>query len=278
MDADNHHLGHLSGRVKYAPLRKLTPEEQQLVTDNQGLVWKEARRIACALARRRYGWAVVGFKAITDQYFDDLIDAGWIGLSVAAQRYITPWAWHPYSDLPWDEETGAKFSSFAYHWIRSYIGIAAESADLRVGPQYRSGSKNQIRIPIHFSELERVSDSHGNPSSHREENHIFEVLDREETEEVEKELPEQLLLLLKITVDSDRDFRLLCLHVFEDRTLQDIGNELGITRERVRQLVARALDKLRAHPGFMRALYAQADRRKRQIDLSDKLTLGRLIA
>jgi RNA polymerase primary sigma factor len=43
-----------------------------------------------------------------------------------------------------------------------------------------------------------------------------------------------------------------------DRTLAEIGKELGVTRERIRQIEAKAIEKLR-HPRRVRKLASFAD-------------------
>ena len=52
-----------------------------------------------------------------------------------------------------------------------------------------------------------------------------------------------------IIVLDEREQRILCLRFGlgqpSDQTLEEVGQELGITRERVRQLEARALKKLK---------------------------------
>jgi RNA polymerase sigma-32 factor len=48
---------------------------------------------------------------------------------------------------------------------------------------------------------------------------------------------------------DDRDRQILQERVLADepRTLQELGDELGVTRERVRQLEKRLVDRLREH-------------------------------
>jgi RNA polymerase primary sigma factor len=43
-----------------------------------------------------------------------------------------------------------------------------------------------------------------------------------------------------------------------DHTLEEVGKEFGVTRERIRQIEAKALAKLR-HPGFARKLASLAE-------------------
>jgi RNA polymerase sigma factor (sigma-70 family) len=47
---------------------------------------------------------------------------------------------------------------------------------------------------------------------------------------------------------TERELRVIRLHYFDEKTLQEIGNDFGITRERVRQIEVGALKKL--HKGL----------------------------
>ncbi len=57
-----------------------------------------------------------------------------------------------------------------------------------------------------------------------------------------------------------RERRVICLRfglgVSRDYTLEQIGRELGLTRERVRQIEMEALDKLRHDESFSESLRA----------------------
>ena len=48
---------------------------------------------------------------------------------------------------------------------------------------------------------------------------------------------------------SDRDRKILYLRFVEDRTQQEIGNELGVTQMQASRLLKRILDQLRAELG-----------------------------
>jgi RNA polymerase primary sigma factor len=61
---------------------------------------------------------------------------------------------------------------------------------------------------------------------------------------------------------SERERRIIVLRFgLEDgkfRTLEEVGREFGITRERIRQIEAKALRKLR-HPSYSRQLRGYLD-------------------
>jgi RNA polymerase primary sigma factor len=58
---------------------------------------------------------------------------------------------------------------------------------------------------------------------------------------------ERLILSLRFGLDGS-----------EPMTLEETGQRLGVTRERIRQIEHRAIEQLRAHPGARRALHALA--------------------
>lgn len=61
-----------------------------------------------------------------DQWFDDLMQEGVIGLLLAIEKF--------------DENRGVKLSTFAYHWIRSYVG------------KYIQNNRNAIRMPRYLQQ------------------------------------------------------------------------------------------------------------------------------
>ena len=55
----------------------------------------------------------------------------------------------------------------------------------------------------------------------------------------------RILLAHAVRDLSERDRRILYMRFFEDRTQQEIGDELGVTQMHVSRLLARILEKLR---------------------------------
>lgn len=75
---------------------------------------------------------------------------------------------------------------------------------------------------------------------------VYEVADREY---VDRGLDEQETSVLEVAHESigemdDRDWLVLCGHQLEDLTLDDIGSELKVCKERVRQIEAKVLNRL----------------------------------
>ena len=65
----------------------------------------------------------------------------------------------------------------------------------------------------------------------------------------ERALEARLMLGPAMRHLSDRDRKILYLRFVEDRTQQEIGNELGVTQMQASRLLKRILDQLRAELG-----------------------------
>ena len=205
----------------------------------------------------------------------DLINEGNLGLIRAAHKF--------------DETKGIKFISYAVWWIRQAI-LQALAEQSRIGrvPLNRAGTLHRIgkrssallqergREPtveeiaegMDISEEEvaktlSISQAHLSldaPLTPGEDNKLLDYLpdtnrpgpDDEIFEHALTESIEGVLGTLK-----DREARILRLYFGLDgqdpKTLEEIGTELGITRERVRQIKEKALARLR-HVSRARAL------------------------
>ncbi|HXV90848.1 MAG TPA: RNA polymerase sigma factor RpoD/SigA [Gemmatimonadales bacterium] len=205
----------------------------------------------------------------------DLINEGNLGLIRAAHKF--------------DETKGIKFISYAVWWIRQAIlqALAEQSRIVRV-PLNRAGALHRIgkRSSALLQELGReptveeiaegmdiseeevaktlsISQAHLSldaPLTPGEDNKLLDYLpdtnrpgpDDEIFEHALTESIEGVLGTLK-----DREAKILRLYFGLDgqdpKTLEEIGTELGITRERVRQIKEKALARLR-HVSRARAL------------------------
>ncbi len=198
----------------------------------------------------------------------DLINEGNLGLIKAAQRF--------------DETRGFKFISYAVWWIRQSIlqALAEQSRIVRL-PLNKVGSLNKINKA--FSELEQEFERE--PSSEElaemlniptaevettlsvaarhvsmdapfvegEDNSLLDVLDDKNEEGTDRylEYGEGLSTEIERSLGTltDRQADVVKLYygigVPHPLSLEDIGEKFGLTRERVRQIKDKAINKLR---------------------------------
>ena len=199
----------------------------------------------------------------------DLINEGNLGLIKAAKRF--------------DETKGFKFISYAVWWIRQSIlqAIAEQSRIVRL-PLNQVGSLNKINkayskleqqferepsaeeladmldLPIDkVSDTMKVSGRHVSmdaPFTDGESNALIDVLENFNAEQTDKHLDykDSLRIETERTLASltDREREVIKLFfgigVEHPMTLEDIGDQLGITRERIRQIKDKAITKLRS--------------------------------
>jgi RNA polymerase primary sigma factor len=197
----------------------------------------------------------------------DLIQEGNVGLVTAARKF--------------DPEQGVKFISYAVWWIRQAIlaALANHGRSVRV-PLNRASDLARI-----FREKERLKQELGRePSSEElaaatdltpelveslqtlnaaeirldapigdsEDSQLVERFITEEAAEPEIEVESRLLteaVTEALSTLDARDAKVLRLYFGlegeREHTLEEIGNMLGVTRERIRQLRDRALRRLR---------------------------------
>ena len=197
----------------------------------------------------------------------DLINEGNLGLIKAAKRF--------------DETRGFKFISYAVWWIRQSVlqALAEHSRIVRL-PLNRVGTISKInkaseRLEQEFerspradelahqlemkiteiNDAQRIARRHHSldtPFSDDEKNSLLDVIADSNTEDPDLELHmNSLEKEVKDALDTlkDREKDVIKMYFGIDReyalTLNEIGEEFGLTRERVRQIKEKAIRRLR---------------------------------
>lgn len=196
----------------------------------------------------------------------DLINEGNLGLIKAAKRF--------------DETKGFKFISYAVWWIRQSIlqAIAEQSRIVRL-PLNQVGSLSKISKA--FSKLEqekerepspeeladmlettidKISDTMSNSGRHvsmdapfvqGEENTLLDVLENKDPNTdsslINESLSEEIKRSLSALTEREREIVVLFfgLNTNQPLSLEEIGETFNLTRERVRQIKDKALQRLR---------------------------------
>ena len=197
----------------------------------------------------------------------DLINEGNLGLIKAAEKF--------------DETLGFKFISYAVWWIRQSIlqALAEQSRIVRL-PLNQVGSLNKINkafskfeqenerrpspeelaevldIPVDkIADTMKVSGRHISvdaPFVEGEDNSLLDVMINDDSPNADRvlineSLSKEIERVLAFTLsDRERDIvkKFFGIGVTE-MTLEEIGDEFGLTRERVRQIKEKAIRKLR---------------------------------
>ena len=197
----------------------------------------------------------------------DLINEGNLGLIKAAERF--------------DETRGFKFISYAVWWIRQSIlqALAEHSRIVRL-PLNRVGTISKINKaaerleqeyerapradelakqlemkPNEVNDAQRISRRHHSldtPFSDEDKNCLLDVIPDASTEEPDQELQmdslqEEVAAALDTLKDREREVIRMYFGISHSYalTLNEIGEEFGLTRERVRQIKEKAIRRLR---------------------------------
>lgn len=212
---------------------------EEVVPEGSGLNYQECRLVCHNL--RLVFWMARKYPRMGME-LSDMVQEGVIGLLIAARRY--------------KPDLGHRFSTYAFHWVRQTMMRALHNkCNLIRWPDWRAPELITANLKGEdegFGAGERAVLSVPSPLSFASlpMNDPVESLAREEASDAIHEVLAGLKPIQKEVIM--RRFGIGCS---EEYTLEEIGQRLGLTRERIRQIEAGALRRLRGPLGKELTIY-----------------------